>query len=448
MRRALLLLAIFVAAFTPEVLCAADSPSPPEVLSASQILSVLPGPLAGWIVAQDGGSTQPAAGPGFAYTQAYREYRRSKDYDSPAVQISIMANGSKVAWVHDLDKPQPDEQTPEGFRKTVMINGYRVLESFNKATGEYSLDGDLDRRFIFTVSSITENTDALEEWFKRTDWKKLVALRPAVEPATSPAGRASVDELRARAAASAATKKLTLAQTPAQAAREKPYQNSFGMRFVPVSGTKVLFSIWETRVKEFQAFVTANGRTWEQASFKQTEEYPAVLVRWGDAAEFCRWLTKHERESGKLGPAQIYRLPTDREWSFAVGISGEETGPDRFRSSSYRKWGFPWGKEWPRPANVGNYAGVFPQEVKTAPVGLFPPNQYGLFDLGGNVMEWCEDWENFFQPEKPTQKILRGASWMDSSKDGLFAAARQTQDPQTYSEWIGFRCVLADEANQ
>jgi formylglycine-generating enzyme required for sulfatase activity len=447
MRAAFLMAAIFASALALDALWAADPPSQPEVLSGSQILSVLPGPLPGWMVAESGGSTYPGAGPGFAYTQAYREYRRSTDYDSPAVQISIMANGSKVAWVHDLDKPQLDERTPEGFRRTVMIDGYRVSESFRKATGDYSLNGDIDRRFLFTISSQTEKTEALEDWFRRTDWKKLVKLQPAVEPAAPPARRASVDELRARATASAAAKKLVIAQTPAQATREKPYQNSFGMRFVPVPGTKVLFSILETRVKEFQAFVTASGRTWEQPSFKQTEEYPAVLVRWGDAAEFCQWLTKRERETGKLGPTQIYRLPTDREWSVAVGIPGEGTGPERFRSVSYTKWGFPWGKEWPRPGNVGNYAGVFPEEVRTSPVGLFQPNQYGIFDLGGNVMEWCEDWENFYNPDKPTQKILRGASWVESSKEDLFAAARKTEAPQTYSEWIGFRCVLAEEVN-
>jgi|GEM_PF-3662066 len=444
MPRASFLAAIFASAFAFEA--TADPPSQPEVLSASQILSVLPGPPPGWILVDNGGSTSPGAGPGFAYTDAYCVYRKSKDYDAPAVVISIMANGKKVAWVHDVEAP--DEETQEGFHKTVTIDGYRMLESYNKARSEYALHGGIDHRFLFTISSTTQKTEALEEWFKRTDWKKLVSLQPALEPSATPAKRASVDELQMRARSRAATKKLVVAETPAQATRETPYQNSLEMRFVPVPGTKVLFSIWETRVKEYQAFVNAGGRTWAQPSFKQTDEHPAVLLRWADAAEFCQWLTKHERETHRLGAAQIYRLPTDREWSLAVGIPDEATGPERFTSASYGKWGFPWGKEWPRPDNVGNYAGVFPAEVRTAPVGLFPPNQYGLFDLGGNVMEWCEEWENFHQPDKQMFKILRGASWMDSSQDDLFSGARKTYEPKTHSEWIGFRCVLAEEAKQ
>ena len=77
------------------------------------------------------------------------------------------------------------------------------------------------------------------------------------------------------------------------------------MKFVPVPGTNVLFSVWETRVKDYQAFCDATGRSWEKPTFSQTDEHPAVNLNWEDAKAFCKWL------SGKEG--KTYRLPTDHE---------------------------------------------------------------------------------------------------------------------------------------
>lgn len=109
------------------------------------------------------------------------------------------------------------------------------------------------------------------------------------------------------------------------ATKEKPFVNSLGMKFVPVPGTNVLFSIWDTRVQDCRAFIEANPDV--DAPYVYTpkfalgENYPALLEEWEQARAFCAWLTQKERKEGKIGQDQEYRLPTDKEWSIAVGES-------------------------------------------------------------------------------------------------------------------------------
>ena len=103
-------------------------------------------------------------------------------------------------------------------------------------------------------------------------------------------------------------------------------ENTLGMKFVPVGD--VLFCIWPARIQDFQAFVDATGfkgNAWSQPGFKQGPDHPVVNVTWQDAMAFCKWLTEKEQKAGLLAPNQIYRLPTDLEWSMAVGLP-DETG--------------------------------------------------------------------------------------------------------------------------
>ena len=111
-----------------------------------------------------------------------------------------------------------------------------------------------------------------------------------------------------------------------EATKDHPYVNSLGMKFVPVPGTHVLFSIWETRVGDFAAFVKETaydatqgmyslgtnrwkmvGDTWNLPGFPQTDRHAVCGVSWMDANEFCVWLSKKE--------GRTYRLPSDVEWS-------------------------------------------------------------------------------------------------------------------------------------
>ncbi|MBK8477062.1 MAG: SUMF1/EgtB/PvdO family nonheme iron enzyme [Opitutaceae bacterium] len=238
-----------------------------------------------------------------------------------------------------------------------------------------------------------------------------------------------------------------LAEQPVPSPR-RSLENGLGMKFVPVPGTAVLFSIWETRVQDFAAFVKATGHdasaamyslrngkaglygdTWKSPGFDQEPTHPVVGVDKPDALAFCAWLTRQERAAGRLGPDQEYRLPTDAEWSAAAG-------------PTY----FPWGdrKQWPPPQGAGNYADAAAKRdgfsansigsdnddgfAATAPVGSFNANVYGIYDLGGNV--W----------ERAGGSIgVRGAAFDEYAPASLASAHRPLSGQRLYD--VGFRVV-------
>jgi formylglycine-generating enzyme required for sulfatase activity len=135
-----------------------------------------------------------------------------------------------------------------------------------------------------------------------------------------------------------------------------------------------------------------------------------------------------------------YRLPTNEEWNAAVGAAR-----------------FPWGDIWPPPSSgLGNYwdetaATTFGPDIinikpipgyedgfaTTSPVKSFPPNRFGLYDLGSNVQEWCRE-------KSDNGKVRRrGASWKDSTEDAVSSLNQQLfSPPEQRSVFIGFRCVL------
>lgn len=117
------------------------------------------------------------------------------------------------------------------------------------------------------------------------------------------------------------------ASARAEAETKVVFRNSLGMKFAPVPGTEVplvlptvLFSVWDTRLQDYEAFATATGRSWDKPSISQGPDHPAVNVSWNDAQAFANWLTEKERRDGTLTAGQHYRLPADREWSVAVGL--------------------------------------------------------------------------------------------------------------------------------
>ena len=220
--------------------------------------------------------------------------------------------------------------------------------------------------------------------------------------------------------------------------------NSLGMRFVSVSGASVLFSIWETRVQDYTAYAHAEKGvdvSWKSPGFAQASTHPVVNVNWDDAKRFCTWLTEKERQDGKMPPGSQYRLPTDSEWSWAVGIGHREgVGTPRDKAKKLKDV-YPWGTQWPPPKGAGNYDPSLGTDSfdHTSPVGSFAANANGLFDLGGNVWEWCED----FLDGASGPRVLRGASWNFSGPGHLLSSYRNGVMPGARSGGIGFRCVLA-----
>ena len=245
----------------------------------------------------------------------------------------------------------------------------------------------------------------------------------------------------------------------------KAQVNSLGMKFVPVPGTEVLFCIWDVRVQDFEAFVKASGydatgemyslrngkwgktgNTWQNPGFSQGPTHPVVGVSWNDAKAFCEWLSKKE--------GKTYRLPTDAEWSVAVGLNESSGGTPKSKDDQVAGV-YPWGTSWPPPSGAGNYAGSeardgeWPSDWKTiegyrddyartSPVGSFTANQFGLYDMGGNVWQWCEDWYSGDQKDR----VLRGASWDDYDPRNLLSSIRINITPGGRLFNIGFRCVL------
>jgi formylglycine-generating enzyme required for sulfatase activity len=236
----------------------------------------------------------------------------------------------------------------------------------------------------------------------------------------------------------------------------QPWTNSLGMKFVPLDDIRI--SVWETRVEDYEAFCRATGRHYEPPDFQQTPVHPVVKVNWFDANAFCKWLTEKERDENLLEERQIYRLPTDREWSAAAGLPKEAGATPEARDGKIRNE-YPWGKQWPPPRGAGNYADQsakrrgatviegysdgFPQ---TAPAGSFKPNALGLYDLGGNVWEWCaEAYKGNTSTTGRDWGVLRGGSWATSNRLEMQSSYRNVVDRNERDVIYGFRCVLATQ---
>jgi serine/threonine protein kinase/formylglycine-generating enzyme required for sulfatase activity len=252
----------------------------------------------------------------------------------------------------------------------------------------------------------------------------------------------------------AASRSLPLPALASTATKDTPYVNTLGMKFVPVPGTKVLFCVHETRRQDYAAYAATDPnveRSWENQRKDGTpvgheNDHPAVTVSWLDAQAFCAWLSKKE--------GRAYRMPTDREWNYAVGIGEMESeGTPIEQLHNGVKNQYPWGSTLPPPNGAGNFGDItarqqFPQMptlvdytdnfVTTAPVGTFLPNKLGIHDLGGNVWEWCQDW--YDQPQ--SERVMRGLSWGNGFRTWLNSSWRGHALPTTRDATVGFRCVI------
>ena len=217
---------------------------------------------------------------------------------------------------------------------------------------------------------------------------------------------------------------------PTAASKESPFVNSLGMKFVPVAGTTVFFSIWDTRVQDYDVFANETKWEWKNPDFQQGPTHPAVMVSWKDGQAFCGWLSKKE--------GRTYRLPTDAEWSVAVGLEIESGSTPQEKDG--KGVGYPWGGMWPPPKGAGNYNSSLAVDNfnNTSPVGSFAANRNGLYDMGGNVWQWCGD----SYDAKKESRVLRGASWYLNDEVYLRSSFRDLDLPSSCDDDYGFRCVL------
>ncbi len=348
-----------------------------------------------------------------------------------AIQAAMARADEFAAVIHDLPthetvQPLPslpplEANAPESLEKLRGIFDAQVakIESSLLTLLDQSLKG---------VQSDLVKRDGIEDAQAVENYRS--ALR---NPSLTTTNQARVKEEANQLSGAAATK-------------DRPFVNSLGMQFVPVPETSVLFSIWETRVRDYQRFVQASGRSWSPPGFAQDENHPAVNVTFEDAESFCRWLTKLEKDSGTLPASASYRLPTDHEWSCLAGIGNREDPSQPPIQKSQWEEGegtYPWGMSDEPPVGFANFRGIDRDAfANTAPIGSFPPSPVGAFDVWGNASEWCSDW---LDPNKRQTRVIRGNGWDNwgpiRTKEfrGPFGGKPL---PGGKAEAVGFRCVL------
>lgn len=204
------------------------------------------------------------------------------------------------------------------------------------------------------------------------------------------------------------------------------FSNSLGLKMIWVDPLHGWVGAHEVPQSAFEAVMRKNP------SLIKGENLPAQGMTWYDASRFCEQLTASERSGGQLPKGYRYTLPSDQMWSFFAGSGGLDQA---VTSSGSRREG-------------------------PAPIGSLAANEFGLFDVRGNVWEWCEDWysldilgrardagtsinQSWVGTER---KVLRGGSWNRSSANDLHRDYRYGMRPSTADNHeIGFRVVLMPE---
>lgn len=197
------------------------------------------------------------------------------------------------------------------------------------------------------------------------------------------------------------------------------------------------------------------GYTWRNPGFSQDNNHPVTCVSWHDSVAFCKWLSK------KTG--QNITLPTETQWEYACragSITALPNGPivieGMFDAPALDPIAWYGGNSRQRiivhsdmDSSKSTGTHYFGEKHGTHPVGKKIPNNWGLYDMIGNVWEWCSDWYSNYPSESVTdptgpstghERIFRGGSWGDTAR-ACRSAYRYGSVPEHRSYAVGFRCI-------
>ena len=191
-------------------------------------------------------------------------------------------------------------------------------------------------------------------------------------------------------------------------------------------------SKYETTQGEYQSVMGVSP-----SFFKGDVNLPVEKVSWNDATEYCAKLTASERAAGRLPAGNAYRLPTEAEWEYAC------------RAGTTTRFSYGDDLDY---TQLGNYAWYYSNSGGgTHAVGGKQPNAWGLYDMYGNVWEWCLDWYGTYPGGSVTDpqgsnygwnRVIRGGGWNGHGRD-CRSADRRIDSPDDWDSGIGFRPVLA-----
>lgn len=200
-------------------------------------------------------------------------------------------------------------------------------------------------------------------------------------------------------------------------------------------------SQYEKVMGENPSFFSTSGGGKDKVAGQDTSRFPVERLTWQDAMEFCKRLSAMPKE--KMA-GRVYRLPTEAEWEYAC------------RAGSGTQ--FHYGKAL--TSKLANFNGKFPTKgegqgpflARPTTVGSYPPNKFGLYDMHGNVWEWCSDWyqPDFYQKssdsdpqgaESGGDRSVRGGSWADDALN-CRSSYRYNVLPVRNYQTRGFRVVM------
>ena len=183
---------------------------------------------------------------------------------------------------------------------------------------------------------------------------------------------------------------------------------------------------FEVTQSEFESVMMVNP-----SKLRTSPKHPVENLTWAEAQRYCTLLTEREKAAGRLPSGYVYRLPTEAEWEYAC------------RAGAGTRFSF---GDDPYYKDIGGYCVYIANNPNgTYSVGALKPNAWGLYDMHGNVFEWCHEWYEAYPNGKafvtnPRTRIYRGGSWICEPHVCRSAVRFHGSNERGYM--IGFRVVL------